>query len=543
MNHESPENEREYSAAVRPEASPQSPWDGGAENGAPVFYPAAQYRAASAGASGAGDGRAEEQAGRGVSGGAEGGETAAAGAEAAEDDMLPSRYPQSREPWRIVPGEAAAAEAHPEGAAVTAEEPATAEAGSQGVYPIAQRIADAAAGWRARGYAGGPVAKVQESGSFFVGGGNRGVALEPPLPPPAAEKERVVPAWLNATGASAGAQSVAGQSAVGQGFGGRGLAGQNLATAALTALPGSGAEPRRRLAAVPAPAGESLQRSFERVAGRWYALQGIFDNGGRERETGTGGPRERHAPVLAVFSVAGGVGKTAIVATLGRAFSASGEKVLLTETTSHGLLPFYFGASELRPGGVRTFAPPPRSNDAPVYMLSYNIRQRAGEGTSQDWLAEQLGAHSRGMNRVLVDVPSGANWVGRLLGSLKATVLVPLRADMNSVITLAQVEAAIAGGKEGAAVEPYFVLNQFDSTLALHLDIREVLRQKLGDRLLPFVIRRSTTVPEALADGMTVLDYAPESPVAEDYRSLSGWLKAHSAPAAEEERTARWSER
>ena len=38
---------------------------------------------------------------------------------------------------------------------------------------------------------------------------------------------------------------------------------------------------------------------------------------------------------------------------------------------------------------------------------------------------------------------------------------------------------------------PNYVLNQFDSSLPLHLDVREVLREQLGDRLLPFVIRHA----------------------------------------------------
>jgi cellulose biosynthesis protein BcsQ len=86
-------------------------------------------------------------------------------------------------------------------------------------------------------------------------------------------------------------------------------------------------------------------------------------------------------------------------------------------------------------------------------------------------------------------------------------------------------------------------LNQFDSALALHLDVREVLRQQLDDRLLPFVIRRAPAVPESLAEGMTVVDYAPDSPVAEDYRNLASWLRSRSAPASTESKPARWSER
>ena len=61
---------------------------------------------------------------------------------------------------------------------------------------------------------------------------------------------------------------------------------------------------------------------------------------------------------------------------------------------------------------------------------------------------------------------------------------------------------------------------------------REVLREQLGDRLLPFALRRAPAVSEALAEGMTVMDYAPNSTVAEDFGSLAGWVKSQSAPAS-----------
>ncbi len=119
---------------------------------------------------------------------------------------------------------------------------------------------------------------------------------------------------------------------------------------------------------------DTLQHSQERVASRWFALKGVFDPCSSELEVPRGSlPRpikEVRPSALAVFSLAGGVGKTSLVATLGRALSALGEKVLLADTTSHGLMPFYFGASELRPGVVRTFSPPPGSTDAPIHLVS-----------------------------------------------------------------------------------------------------------------------------------------------------------------------------
>jgi cellulose biosynthesis protein BcsQ len=86
------------------------------------------------------------------------------------------------------------------------------------------------------------------------------------------------------------------------------------------------------------------------------------------------------------------------------------------------------------------------------------------------------------------------------------------------------------------------VLNQFDPSLPLHLDVREVLREQLGDRLLPFTLRRAPAVSEALAEGMTVLDYAPDAPVSQDYRDVALWLRSVSPPAMVESRGVRWGE-
>jgi cellulose biosynthesis protein BcsQ len=87
------------------------------------------------------------------------------------------------------------------------------------------------------------------------------------------------------------------------------------------------------------------------------------------------------------------------------------------------------------------------------------------------------------------------------------------------------------------------VINQFDAALPLHLDVREVLRRQLGDRLLPFVISRAPAVSEALADGMTVVDYAPDSVITKDYLSVANWTRTISAPAVQSARNLRWSER
>jgi cellulose biosynthesis protein BcsQ len=57
------------------------------------------------------------------------------------------------------------------------------------------------------------------------------------------------------------------------------------------------------------------------------------------------------------------------------------------------------------------------------------------------------------------------------------------------------------------------------------------------------MIRRSPAVAEALAEGMTVMDYAPESPIVEDYTHLAEWVRNLAAPAQSSMRAIRWSER
>lgn len=301
----------------------------------------------------------------------------------------------------------------------------------------------------------------------------------------------------------------------------------------------------------PAAAGASsvadtLQYSRERVASRWYALKGAFEPGQEPvDEVAPARKNETRTPVLAVFSLAGGVGKTSLVATLGRTLSSLGEKVLLADTTSQGLLPYYFGASELRPGVVRTFSPPVGSTDAPIYMVSYDADQRATDRGAQEALGGELAESSSGTHRILLDLNASSGWVIRRLARMSPTVLVPVTPDMNSVISLHAVEKffADAADADGRPILPYYIFNQFDATLPLHLDVREVLRQKLGERLLPFVIRRAPAVSEALAEGMTVVDYSPEAPVAEDYLNIATWLRSVSPPATQGFRKVRWSER
>jgi cellulose synthase operon protein YhjQ len=295
---------------------------------------------------------------------------------------------------------------------------------------------------------------------------------------------------------------------------------------------------------VPQAPEDTLQASRDRLTSRWFALNGVFAGASAPAEA-IPSPAPQRAPVLAVFSLAGGVGKTSLVATLGRALSARGERVLLVDTAAYGLLPFFFGARDQRPGVLRTFTAPGAGGDAPIQMITVDPETLGPETATQETLTQEISRHARGAGRVLVDLATASGATTRRLLRMAPAVLVPVVPDLSSVVSVSSIDAFFQHNvsASGQQVRPFYVLNQFDPSLPLHLDVREVLREQLGDRLLPFALRRAPAVSEALAEGMTVVDYAPNSTAAEDFGSLAGWVKSLAAPASSGYRGVRWSER
>jgi cellulose synthase operon protein YhjQ len=298
---------------------------------------------------------------------------------------------------------------------------------------------------------------------------------------------------------------------------------------------------------VPAAPADTLQGVRDRLASRWFALQGLLESAAPALELHQApiAMAASATPVLAVFSLAGGVGKTSLVATLARTLSSRGERVLLVETTPYGMLPFFFGARSRRSGVLRTFAPPAAEPDAPVQMIALDADSQLADSSADDPLATEIARYGQNSVRTIIDIATASATVARRVLRMAPLVLVPVVPDMNSVVNVDFIDGLFQKQSDSGAnsSEVCYVLNRFDPTLPLHLDVREVLRERLGDRLLPFTLRRAPAVSEALAEGMTVIDYAPNSPVAADFNSLAAWLKARSAPTGCAAQGVRWTER
>jgi CobQ/CobB/MinD/ParA nucleotide binding domain len=96
-----------------------------------------------------------------------------------------------------------------------------------------------------------------------------------------------------------------------------------------------------------------------------------------------GEPSSIQKSAIGIVSIAGGVGKTTLAANLGRILGSRNEHVLLVDASGSGLLPFYFGAEDLR-SGLRTFlAPEPGS--LPIRVLG-------PERVTKEWLERDVKA-------------------------------------------------------------------------------------------------------------------------------------------------------
>ena len=71
------------------------------------------------------------------------------------------------------------------------------------------------------------------------------------------------------------------------------------------------------------------------------------------------------------------------------------------------------------------------------------------------------------------------------------------------------------------------LLNGFNVDRPAHVVMREDLQKHLGAALLPFEIRASQAVPEALDEGVTVDESEPDGDVTADFRLLTDWVQAN----------------
>ncbi len=203
---------------------------------------------------------------------------------------------------------------------------------------------------------------------------------------------------------------------------------------------------------------------------------------------------------------ASGMGCTTLTATLARFYQNRGEGVLIFDDREDGLLRLHFEA------GAATSIP---------------IMNRESASTlSITWFQDPMLRHQLDYRWFLMDTKSVTPALVNAQLFPGSCYLVPVLADMRGVKAAVRLSEQLDSyeTEQGRRLPFYFVLNQFDRASRLQEEMRQHLMRRLGGRLAPVSVRWSEEVGAALAEGTTVLDYAPESPASQDFESLGEWL-------------------
>ena len=237
---------------------------------------------------------------------------------------------------------------------------------------------------------------------------------------------------------------------------------------------------------------------------------------------------------IAVYSLAGGVGKSTVCAHLARSLYARGERVLLVDSTGQGMLSMYFGSEEEREG-LRQFCAPGEAH-ASVLLLSR-------EGADVEWIDAEIMPLMARVDRTIFDLANvNAALVDRVLSQCQV-LLVPVVPGPQAVLTVARVSARLDKLRAGGAPCPrvFYVLNRFNQESEYDREAMQSLQAQCGEALAPVQLESNEEVAYAFAERMTISDFHTTAPLAQQFDKLAGWMRKILPPSTPAT-ARRWSE-
>ena len=246
--------------------------------------------------------------------------------------------------------------------------------------------------------------------------------------------------------------------------------------------------------------------------------------------------------IVGVVSMKGGVGKTSITANLAAAMATllGAGRVSALDLDSQNSLHWHFGLEDTASIGVCTqslqrkdWAGVTFGSEFGVACLPYGTVSESSReafetllAAEPDWIGRQL--KNSGLDDdavILIDTPPGPSVYMKQVFACADLILIVLLADAGSYATIPAMESWL---DDMLTRRPHlrstYVLNQVDRSEPLNRDVADMLRQRLGARLVPMGIHSDETVGEALAFQQPVLVYDPHGQASHDLAQLATWV-------------------
>lgn len=261
--------------------------------------------------------------------------------------------------------------------------------------------------------------------------------------------------------------------------------------------------------------------------------------------------------ILAVSNQKGGVGKTTTTANLGAALAEQGKRVLVIDLDPQGNLSTHVGIDiynldrsmydVLASGGelhdVVSPTTMPRLFCAPsnIDLSGAEIEMVAAVGR-ETILKEALAQYDQKLDEpldyVLIDCPPSLGLLSINALAAADEIIIPMQTEFFALQGMSKLMEVVELVR--SRINPQLELGgivacRMDTRTRLSAEVLDDIAAHFPDLLFDTRIRQNVKLAESPSFGQTVLEYAPESRGADDYRALAAEMLGIAKPKAEVE--------
>jgi chromosome partitioning protein len=236
---------------------------------------------------------------------------------------------------------------------------------------------------------------------------------------------------------------------------------------------------------------------------------------------------------LAIFNHKGGTGKTTTSVSLAAGLAARGLRVLLVDTDSQGNVGVSLGVKAdrtlyhvlvmgMRPSDAAVHVRPNLDLLVSNETLAAAELYLAGRQNRDRVLRDRLAPAYDDYDAVVLDCSPSLSLMNQNALVAVDGIVVPVACDFLSLVGVRQVIKTVKNVNLllHHPVQIYGVLPTFyDARARICRDAVDTLREHFAERVMP-PVRQAIRLKEAPAQGKTIFEFAPDSPSAQDYRTI-----------------------